>query len=276
MDNGSLDHNDAAVAADSRIVPQCSEDAANLHRRLAARHRPCQRLAMRHSWRELLFLHWRIDPETIQRTLPDGLTVDTFEGRAWIGLVPFFMRNVRPWWSPSLPGLSNFQELNCRTYAVDEHGVPGVWFYSLDANSRLTVWGARRYYHLPYHLARMSFAWDRTCGRVDFRSWRCGIPSQCASRFVYEPIGPASPGAPGSLEFFLTERYVLFARGPDGRLYRGHVHHSPYQISPVTVEVFDETLLELNGFRRTGRPPDHAVVSRGVDVDIFRLTSNAP
>jgi len=240
-------------------------------RRLAVRTRPPLRTAMYQSWRELLFLHWDFDAEIVQSTLPDGLTVDTFDGRAWIGIVPFLMRNIRPWWSPSLPGLSNFLELNCRTYVVDRQGTPGVWFYSLDANSRLAVWGARKFYHLPYHPARMSHAWDRTRKRVDFRSHRRGTPNDLSSRFVYEPKGEPSESEPGSLEFFLVERYVLFADcGVDG-LKQGIVHHPPYQVSPVTIEVFDDALLELNGFRRPASPPVHTMMSRGVDVEVFAL-----
>ena len=107
---------------------------------------------MHHAWRDLLFLHWRVDPERIQRTLPPGLTVDVFDGAAYVGIVPFFMCDIRPRGLPAMPGLSNFMELNVRTYVHDAQGTPGVWFYSLDCNSRLTVWGARRFFHLPYRL----------------------------------------------------------------------------------------------------------------------------
>lgn len=248
-------------------------ELTSLERRLAVRSRPPLRSAMYQSWQELLFLHWEFDRDIVQATLPAGLTVDTFGGRAWIGVVPFFMRRIRPWWLPSLPLISNFLELNCRTYVVDRDGTPGVWFYSLDTNSPLAVWGARKFYHLPYYHARMSSVWDAGTGRVDFRSHRRGTSEKLASRFVYEPRGAAATSEPGTLEFFLVERYVLFADcGPAG-LKQGIVHHPPYQVSPVAVDIFDDALLELNGFRRPGSAPAHAMMSRGVNVDVFALRS---
>ncbi len=99
---------------------------------------------MYHSWQDLLFLHWTFKPDLIQQLLPPGLHVDTFDGHAWLGVVPFFMRNIRPWWCPAIPGLSHFQELNLRTYVVDEQGTPGVWFLSLDADWRWRSGGAER------------------------------------------------------------------------------------------------------------------------------------
>ncbi|MFG0295490.1 MAG: YqjF family protein, partial [Maioricimonas sp. JB045] len=118
--------------------------------RLQLRERPPCRPVMYQSWQELLFLHWRIDTDIIQRTLPAGLHVDTCDGAAWLGVVPFLMRNIRPWWFCSVPGISNFLELNLRTYVCDDAGRPGVWFYSLDASQPLAVWAARTFFHLPY------------------------------------------------------------------------------------------------------------------------------
>jgi uncharacterized protein len=111
---------------------------------------------MYQQWRDLLFLHWEYSTATIQATLPDGLYVDTFDGKAYLGVVPFFMRNIRPRYLPTVPGISNFMELNLRTYVHDREGVPGVWFYSLDANQHLAVKIARRFFHLPYVFAHMN------------------------------------------------------------------------------------------------------------------------
>jgi uncharacterized protein YqjF (DUF2071 family) len=91
---------------------------------------------MHHRWESLLFLHWQVPPERIQQTLPAGLTVDTVEGDGFVGITPFFMRNVRPIGLPALPWLSEFQELNVRTYVFDRHGVPGIWFTRSIATSR--------------------------------------------------------------------------------------------------------------------------------------------
>jgi uncharacterized protein YqjF (DUF2071 family) len=245
----------------------------SLEQRLAVRARPPERAAMYQSWRELLFLHWSMDPAAIQAGLPAGLSVDTYEGQAWVGVVPFFMRRIRPWWSPPLPGVSNFQELNCRTYVVDEAGTPGVWFYSLEANCRPAVWWGRKFFSLPYVQARMSHSWNRQTGRVEFASQRRGEPQRVASRFVYEPRGAQAPCEPGTLEFFLVERYVLFADRGEGRLMRGIVHHPPYQVSDVRVETAETGVIAANGLPQPHTAPDHCLVSRGVDVEVFALES---
>ncbi len=119
------------------------------------RTRPDASPVMYQSWRDLLFLHWEWDADDIQRSLPSGLRVDRHDGRCYLGVVPFKMRRVRPRFVPPMPGVSDFLELNFRTYAYDASGTPGVWFYSLDANQRLAVAVARRFFHLPYHWARM-------------------------------------------------------------------------------------------------------------------------
>ncbi|MCA9025096.1 MAG: DUF2071 domain-containing protein [Planctomycetaceae bacterium] len=239
--------------------------------RLALRERPRRRAAMYQSWQELLFLHWRFDPDVIQSTLPDGLTVDTFEGQAYVGVVPFFMRNIRPWWGPRVRGISDFLEINCRTYVIGPDGLPGVWFYSLDTDSRLTVWGARRFYHLPYHLASMSHRHDATSGLVEFSTHRRGTDSEFASRFVYSPDGHPTPADLETLEFFLVERYILFAQSPDGLFWSGAVHHPPYEVSSANVEMWDDSLFPMNSLPRSERQPDHALMCRGVDVDVFSL-----
>lgn len=225
---------------------------------------------MYQDWRDLLFLHWEYPVAAIQAKLPDGLFVDTFGGKAYLGIVPFFMRNIRPRFLPAVPGISNFMELNLRTYVYDRAGVPGVWFYSLDANQSLAVAIARRFFHLPYHHAKMKSS--RTAeGRIHYESLRSGARangSRCV--FDYAPGADLPPSAPGSLEFFLVERYRLYSSAPDG-LRRGAVFHKPYPLCRADVTAWDENLLPLDGFAATGRAPDHVIMSRGVDVTIFPL-----
>ena len=240
-------------------------------RQRALRDRPAGRLAMRQCWDRLLFLHWRVPPELIQPRLPNGLTVDTFGGDAWLGVVPFFMRGIRLRGWPAIPTTSSFLELNLRTYVVDERGVPGVWFFSLDANSWLAVQGAKLLYGLPYRYATMSAAVDLERDEVDYRSHRRGTPIKTASRFVYRPGIPLRTAEPGTLEFFLIERYLLYSCDRRGKLYTGRVWHEPYRFADAEVTLCDDRLLMLNGFPEQGCPPDHAVVAPGVEVEVFAL-----
>src|SRR5262249_21122351 len=152
-------------------------------------------------------------------------------GHAWVGVVPFFMREIRARLLPAVPWLSNFLELNVRTYAIDARGRPGVWFYSLDCNRAIPVWWARTFFNLPYEHAAMRAI--RRDGLVDYTSRRRGATGE--SSFVYGASGGNCEAQPGSIEFFLVERYRLFAKS--GHAVRsGRVHHRPYQLSAAAVE----------------------------------------
>jgi uncharacterized protein len=238
-----------------------------LDHRLSARERPARSPVMFQSWTHLLFLHWRWDPEDIQRRLPRGLTVDTFEGSAWIGIVPFFMRNIRPRFLPCVPWISNFLEKNMRTYVHDDEGRPGVWFFSLDCNQPFAVWTARTFFHLPYHHSRMSaqLVDEHT---VAYSSHR--LNDNVTSLFHYALSPHARLAEPGTLDFFLLERYLLFSNTPRG-VRCGQVHHNPYPVSQARVEKFDTRTLELNGFTSPLHPPDHVCGSPGVNVMIYPL-----
>jgi uncharacterized protein YqjF (DUF2071 family) len=157
-----LDVNARAIASDSDALLQA---------RAAAPRRP---LVMYQRWEKLLFLHWTLNPEELQPTLPRGLTIDTYQGEAFVGVSPFFMRNVRPPRLPSLPWISNFQELNVRTYVKDRSGVPGIWFYSLDCNQPFAVVGARLWLGLPYYRAKMSASQN---DGIDYGMRRKGLPN---------------------------------------------------------------------------------------------------
>jgi uncharacterized protein YqjF (DUF2071 family) len=194
---------------------------------------PC---VMRQRWRDLLFLHWRWSAEAIQATLPAGLTVDTFEGSAYVGVVPFQMEAVRPRFLPAVPGVSWFGELNLRTYVVGPNGRPGVWFYSLDAHQHLAVWIARRLFSLPYHYAKITQHDTPTPGSGPASGRNQGGPSypinnrriayhwqrESASAKVEQPAfiydtpdaSLAKPTEPGTLAHWLVERYLLFSRRP--------------------------------------------------------------
>lgn len=223
-------------------------------------------IVMYQKWHKLLFLHWEVDAAMIQRTLPPGLTVDTYEGKAFIGFVPFFMRGIRPRFVPPVPGISNFLEANVRTYVYSADGTPGVWFYSLDANQWLAVKVARQFFRLPYMHAKMSA--EETDGFVDYQFRR--QHSALDVRFRYRGVGETVSAEPGSLNFFLAERYILFAY-KGGQLYSGQVHHTPYQLSSAELTHHDTHLFTLDGFPAPNRPPDSALYSPGVDVDVYSL-----
>jgi uncharacterized protein YqjF (DUF2071 family) len=240
--------------------------------RLGPTRRPAgRRPVMYQSWRELLFLHWAIEPEQIQRTLPPGLHVDTHEGRAYLGVVPFHMQGVRPRFCPPVPGLSRFPELNLRTYVHDDFGRPGVWFYSLDAHQWLAVQIARRFFSLPYVYSRMRVhpEQDSDSRRVTITCRRAGQEEQV---YTYAQRAVLKQSEPDSLTFFLTERYLLFSyHAKRRRLYVGQVHHTPYPLHEAAVERFSTDLFPLNGFERPESAPDHVAMSPGVKVTIFGL-----
>ncbi len=198
--------------------------------------------------------------------VPDALEIDTFEGDAFIGVVPFTMTNVRPLWVPPVPGISNFHETNVRTYVHHEGKDPGVWFLSLDAASRLAVWVARTFWHLPYHSARMAL--ERGDGTLRYSSTRRGSGAKC--ELTCRPVTAPAPATPGTLEHFLAERYLLFADTGRG-LRRGQVHHTPYPLQVSEVTEWDESLIAALGLERpAGEPIAH--YAERVQVEIFGLT----
>lgn len=239
----------------------------DMAQRLAVRQRPPAAAIGYQRWNHLLFAHWKIETRVVQATLPQGLFVDAHEGAAYVGVVPFFMQRVRPAWLPPLPWISWFLELNVRTYVHDANGQPGVWFYSLDCNQPLAVAIARRFFHLPYFHARMNA-----------RSHAGAIRYQCARdgentppcRYSWSPGAHAAPAEPGSLEFFLIERYVLFSTDRAGRLFEGRVHHAPYRIhTPAFTEISAEPARQA-GFTLEGEPLS-LLGAHSVDVSIFPL-----
>lgn len=223
-----------------------------------------------HQWRQLLFVHWELPAAALQATLPAGLTVDTFDGRAFVGLVLFTMSGVRPSrLLPALPGLSAFHETNVRTYVLTPDGRPAVWFYSLDAAHSLAVRAARWGWHLPYFRAEMQL--EQAGDAVRYASTRSWPPPAPAGARVEAALGAdVGPLDPAGLPFFLIERYLLCAADGRGGLRVGAVHHPPYPLREARLVHVDEDLLAAAGLQREGAPLP-AWFSPGVDVDVFPL-----
>lgn len=241
--------------------------------RIGPSRRPDDRPAGFQRWRNLAFLHWEVPAESIAELIPEALTVDTFEGRAYVGVVPFTMKDVSPWWSPSVPGISNFHELNVRTYVHLRGETPGVWFFSLDAAATLAVIAARAGWRLPYHRASMEM--EIAGDVVRYRSrrlWPGPRPAEFSARYrIGEAIGDATPG---TFEHFLAERYVLFA-DTGGGLSKGIVHHRPYPLHRAELIDLDQNIVSAAGLPAPSGPP-HILYSPGVDVDVFALRDVSP
>lgn len=231
--------------------------------RLGPRARPSERPKGFQRWQSLLFMHWRVPVEAIRPLVPASLELDLFEGQAFIGLVPFAMKGVRPSWSPKRLAF-DFLETNVRTY-VHRKGQPGVYFLSLDAASRIAVGIARAFWGLPYFFAQMELSQQGS--ETICRSNR---GAKGASLDVTYRIGEALPAShPDSLEFFFLERYLLFVeRG--SVCYSGQVHHVPYPAYRAEVVSLKDELLNQAGVAVAGLP-DYAHYSPGVDVEVFGL-----
>jgi uncharacterized protein YqjF (DUF2071 family) len=222
---------------------------------------------MRQRWAELAFLHWPIPVSAVRGLVPPALTIDTFDGTAWVGLVPFTVTGARAMLMPPLPWVSDFHEVNVRTYVHLDGSEPGVWFFSLDASNPVVVAAARALFHLPYAHARMEMEVD--AAGVEFRSKRVSAASAaCALR--YEPEGTATPAAVGTREHFLAERYLLYTAS-GGRLWQAQVHHEPYPLQRARVQLMREGLIAAAGIARPDEPPAHGHFAREVNVEIFAL-----
>jgi len=226
---------------------------------------------MHQDWHHLLFLHWEVPVRELQELVPPELTIDTFDGKAYVGLIPFTMSNVRPVMTPPIPFLSSFHEINVRTYVHLDGREPGVWFFSLDASSALAVEAARAFYKLPYFHSLIEWSDSEKplpeLGFVSRRDDPAGVQPANA-RIRYRPAdGVVSHAVPGTIDHFLVERYVLYAMSKDRELYRARVHHEPYPIERAEVLELEETLVWAAGVKRGENVPLRHY-SRGVSVSI--------
>jgi uncharacterized protein YqjF (DUF2071 family) len=214
--------------------------------------------SMTQRWNDLLFAHWPMRIAEIEAQLPQGLEADVFQGSAWIGVVPFWMDKIRMRGVPPILGARKFPELNLRTYVRDSRtGTPGVYFFSLDAGSLLAVIAARTLFHLPYYWAQMSIK-PRGDREFSYYSRRLlsGKPVRFAAR--YRGLGPTrklAQSRPGTIEYFLTERYCLFTRDPLGRLLRADIHHIPWPLEEAEAEISQNDLADHVGLKLPDTKP---------------------
>jgi hypothetical protein len=223
---------------------------------------------MHQEWGKLLFMHWRISANLLRPHIPSSLEIDTYGDSAWIAITPFTMWDIRafPPYIPPVPGLDSMEELNVRTY-VHYNGVPGVWFFSLDANSRAGVLGARTFFHLPYYNADIQIDGKK---KIKYRLKRRDEPP--AAFKADWSVGKALPRSqPGSREFFLTERYILYTEF-EGELFHARIHHEPWELYEAELTDFGSTMLEAKEITQPKTQPilHHA---EQTSVDIWPLES---
>jgi uncharacterized protein YqjF (DUF2071 family) len=222
---------------------------------------------MRQVWCDLLFAHWPLAPAALRPLIPEPLALHVQDGRAWLGITPFVVARLRLRWTPPMPRLSRFPELNVRTY-VDYGGRPGVYFFSLDAARAAAVVAARRAYRLPYFHADMSARRDGPA--IAYESHRTdssGPPAQLRAR--YQDAGPRIPVEDGSLDRWLTERYCLYVVDEHGRALRGDIHHSPWPLQPARAAIEVNTMAAPLDIELEGEPLLH--YSARQDTLIWRL-----
>ena len=225
---------------------------------------PARYPVMKQTWRDLLFAHWPVAPQALVPHMPPMLVPDQHSGSAWIGIIPFRMTGIRPYGLPAIPVLSETLELNVRTYTTVA-GVPGVYFFSLDAASRLAVRIARRFFHLPYFDATMTCREDESFHYTSARR-----ESEACCNVTYAPTGGPSVSVHGSLAHFLTERYALYTTDSTGSLYRGDIHHRPWELQPAHAQFDLNTMTRPLDLTLSGPPLLH--FSRELEVSILGLS----
>ena len=206
---------------------------------------------MTQTWNDLLFAHWPVDVPAIRALVPAAFELDLFDGQAWLGIVPFHMTNVSPRFVPALPWVSAFPELNVRTYVrVGEK--PGVYFFSLDAANAVAVGAARMLLNLPYYAAEMTVT--PHAGEIQYESRReTAPPAEFSS--VYRGLGDPRPPQPGSLEYFLTERYCLYGLNHRQFPYRLEIHHPPWPLESAAARISRNTMAGAAGIVLPGIAP---------------------
>lgn len=230
---------------------------------------PARPWIMHQIWNDLLFAHWPIPGELMREVVPASMPIDTFDGTAWVGVVPFHMTGVTPRGIPALPYFSSFPEINVRTYVtIDDK--PGVYFFSLDAHNRLAVEAARKLFHLPYFYAQIEVkeSANNTTFYHSVRQDSRALQGQFLAE--YRPSSPIRHAVPGTLEYWLTERYCLYCQDRRGRIYRGEIDHDPWPLQSAEADISINSLPSSFGFKL---PEDSPVLhfSKQLKVKVWAL-----
>jgi uncharacterized protein YqjF (DUF2071 family) len=222
---------------------------------------------MKQVWHDLLFAHWPIPLAALRPLIPPQLEIDTFASQAWLGVVPFRMSGVKMRGPLGIRGFSPFPELNVRTY-VTRDGKPGVWFFSLDAAKALAVWGARKVFNLPYFQATMRC--EENAGWIHYESMRQhrGAPS-ASLRAQYRGVGEAFTATPGTVEYFLTERYCLYTDNRKGSIIRCDIHHPAWSLQLAEASFHENTMASAAGISLADEPPHLLHFARRQDVVVW-------
>mgnify|MGYP001193431414 CR=1 FL=1 len=226
---------------------------------------PSKNHSLVQEWRNLTFMHWQVEPEKLLPYIPKGLELDLFQGKAYVGTIPFVMKNVRPRLLPSIPGISTFPEFNIRTYVVRD-GIPGVLFLTLDAQSRITCWHAPRKYGLPYRYAKckvkikdISYSWE---------SKRISDGVQLIGECILN--GNKREAEKDTLEYFLFERYSLYTEHKE-KLHMAYTLHAPWVFQDAEVKISENTLTDSYNLGVDSLNPQYVHASEGVFVQTWSI-----
>ena len=222
-----------------------------------------KRWTMTQVWENVLFAHWSLPMEVVRKHIPAELEVDTFNGEAWVGVILFKMNGFKLRFTPFRYPFS-FPEINLRTYVkVNER--PAIFFMTLDAADPLVVSVAKRWYRLPYFHAKMSFSKQEDM--ISFHSERKSVGDSVVIGGEFYPVSEQFVPKDGSIDHWLTERYVYFNKDPNNHIYWGEVYHEPWQLRKVSGKFSDNTLLHPYQIELPGEP--HLLhYSRGVEAQM--------
>ena len=227
---------------------------------------------MKQEWQNLLFLHWSIPVKTIRHLIPEELEIDTYDNSAWIGIIPFQMRNLRPSFLFPIPSISNFTEINLRTYVKDKYNRKGVWFFSLDTHNSFGNWVAQTFFHLNYRSAKTEFLNTQTqLNTCKFSFPKTQYPEQIFSWQHSEHTFMPSK-SPESLEFFLTERYRLFSyNNKRNSLLTGTLSHDSYKLNRPKLLKYTTDLFASNGIDFSNVYPESILACKGTNVKVYPI-----